>query len=396
MNFPAYELQTIVERFLPRLSARQGISREQLKVLSAIQNCRTSVLGGHEEVCKSCGQVRYAYNNCRNRHCPKCQGIDLERWVMARETDLVPVKYFHVIFTLPEELNGLCMFHPAEMYQLLFQTVWNVLYSFAGDEKWLGGQLGAFAFLHTWSQTLMLHPHIHLIIPAGGITANGTWKASKSKGKFLFDVTQLSSVFRAIFTAGLRKLAKAKQFTLDKTMMDHLFEKEWIVYANQPFGGPQQVIKYLGQYTRRIAISNYRIKKITDDHVVFSYKDRRDKNKQKILTLTGEEFLRRFLLHVVPAGFMRIRHYGFLSSRNKTKALMAIRKELNVAAPEKKKLTWQQIAKTRLGFDPCKCPSCGGEMVVFKIIPRHRAPPLPLLNIRQHKPSNQQLTATVK
>jgi endogenous inhibitor of DNA gyrase (YacG/DUF329 family) len=394
MNFPAYELQTIVERFLPRLSARQGISREQLKVLSAIQNCRTSALGGHEEVCKSCGQVRYAYNSCRNRHCPKCQGIDLERWVMARETDLMPVKYFHVIFTLPEELNELCMFHPADMYQLLFQTAWNVLCSFASDEKWLGGQLGAFAILHTWSQTLMLHPHIHLIIPAGGISQNGKWKASKSKGKFLFDVTQLSSVFRARFIAGLRKLAKELSLTLEKQMMDRLFEKGWIVYAKQPFGGPQKVIKYLGQYTRRIAISNYRIKKITDDHVVFSYKDRRDKNKKKILTLKGEEFLRRFLLHVVPSGFMRIRHYGFLSSRNKTKALTIIRKELNVAAPEKKKLTWKQIAKTRLGFDPRKCPSCGGEMVIYKIIPRHRAPPLPLWKLLQNSPKKQQVKSS--
>lgn len=395
MSQPRYELQTVVERFLLRLSARQRISREQLKVLSAIQNCRTSVLGGHEEVCKGCGQIRYAYNSCRNRHCPKCQGIDLERWVMAREADLLPVKYFHVIFTLPEELNELCMFHPQEMYDLLFHTVWNVLRSFAGDEKWLGGQLGAIAILHTWSQTLTLHPHIHLIVPAGGIAANGAWKTSKSKGKFLFDVTQLSPVFRARFVAGLRKWAKAKQVTIDKQMMDRLFEKQWVVYAIQPFGGPQQVIKYLGQYTRRIAISNYRIKEITDDHVVFSYKDRRDKNKQKIMPLAGEEFLHRFLLHILPRGFTRIRHYGFLSSRNKTNALAVIRKDLNVVVPEKEKLSWQQIARTRLGFDPCKCPSCGGEMVFVKIIPCQRAPPLPLWNLQQHKPSKYHSTATV-
>lgn len=395
MNFPRYELQTVVERFLPRLSARQGISREQLKVLSAIQNCRTSVLGGHEEVCKECGQISYAYNSCRNRHCPKCQGIDFERWVMAREADLLPVKYFHVIFTLPEELNELCMFNPVEMYNLLFRTVWDVLRSFAGDEKWLGGQLGAIAILHTWSQTLMLHPHIHLIIPAGGITANGTWKASKSKGKFLFDVTQLSPIFRARFVAGVRKWAKAKQVILDNQMLNRLFEKGWVVYAKQPFGGPKQVIKYLGQYTRRIAISNYRIKEITDDQVVFSYKDRRDKNKQKTMPLAGEEFLRRFLLHIVPSGFTRIRHYGFLASRHKTKTLAIIRKDLNVEAPEKKNLSWQQIAITRLGFDPSKCPCCGGEMVVFKIIPRHRAPPLPLWNLRQQNPSKQLSTITV-
>jgi len=395
MNFPRYELQTVVERFLPRLSARQGISREQLKVLSAIQNCRTSVLGGHEEVCKGCGKIRYAYNSCRNRHCPKCQGIDLERWVMAREADLLPVKYFHVIFTLPEELNELCMFNPVEMYNLLFHTVWDVLRSFAGDEKWLGGQLGAIAILHTWSQTLMLHPHIHLIIPAGGITANGTWKATISKGKFLFDVEHLSPVFRARFVAGVRKWAKAKQVSLDNQMIDRLFEKGWVVYAKRPFGGPKQVIKYLGQYTRRIAISNYRIKEITNDHVVFSYKDRRDKNKQKTMPLAGEEFLRRFLLHIVPSGFTRIRHYGFLASRHKTKTLAVIRKDLNVEAPEKKKLSWQQIAITRLGFDPSKCPCCGGEMVVFKIIPRHRAPPLPLWNLRQQNPSKQLSTITV-
>jgi hypothetical protein len=314
---------------------------------------------------------------------------------MAREADLLPVKYFHVIFTLPEELNKLCMFHPVEMYNLLFHTVWDVLSLFAADDKWMGGQLGAIAILHTWSQTLTLHPHIHLIIPAGGITTSGTWKTSKSKGKFLFYVPQLSPVFRARFVAGMRKWAKAKHVSLDEQIIDRLFEKGWVVYATQPFGGPKQVIKYLGQYTRRIAISNYRIKEITNDHVVFSYKDRRDKNKQRTLPLKGEEFLHRFLLHVLPYGFTRIRHYGFLSSRNKTKALTVIRKDLNVVAPEKKKLSWQQIAITRLGFDPCKCPSCGGEMVIFKIIPRQRAPPLPLWNLRQHSPSKQHLTVTV-
>jgi predicted Zn-ribbon and HTH transcriptional regulator len=389
---PHYEMQTVVEKFLPRLSEERGISSEQLKVLSAIQNCRTSVMGGHEHVCKDCGQVHYAYNSCRNRHCPKCQGIDLERWVMAREADLLPVKYFHVIFTLPEQLNELCMFHPQAMYEVLFQTVWNVLRSFALDDKWLGGQMGAIAILHTWSQTLTLHPHVHLIVPAGGIIANRTWKTSKGKGKFLFDVKQLSHVFRGRFVAALRKWAKVKQQTLDKQMIDGLFEKGWIVYAKQPFGGPKQVIKYLGQYTRRIAISNYRIKEITEDHVIFSYKDRRDKNKQKTMRLKGEEFLRRFLLHTLPNGFIRIRHYGFLSSHNKTMALAAVRKQLNAATPERKKLSWQQIAKIRLGFDPCKCSSCGGEMVIYKIIPRHRAPPLPLWNLRQQK--SEQLTAT--
>jgi hypothetical protein len=193
----------------------------------------------------------------------------------------------------------------------------------------------------------------------------------------------------------VRKWAKAKQVSLDNQMIDRLFEKGWVVYAKQPFGGPKQVIKYLGQYTRRIAISNYRIKEITNKQVVFSYKDRRDKNKQKTMPLPGEEFLRRFLLHIVPSGFTRIRHYGFLSSRHKTKALTVIRKDLNIVAPEKKKLSWQQIAITRLGFDPSKCPCCGGEMVVFKIIPRHRAPPLPLWNLRQQNPSKQLSTITV-
>ncbi len=395
MNLPLYELQTVVERFLPRLSARQGISREQLKVLSAIQNCRTSFLGGHEIVCKKCGQVRYAYNSCRNRHCPKCQGIDLQRWVMACEDDLLPVKYFHLIFTLPEQLNELCMFHPVEMYNLLFRTVWDVLSSFSGDQTWLGAQLGAIAILHTWSQTLMLHPHIHLIIPAGGITTNGTWKTAKSKGKFLFEVTQLSPVFRARFVEGVRKWAKDKQVTIDNQMIEGLFKNQWVVFATQPFGGPKQVIKYLGQYTRRIAISNYRIKEITDDKVIFSYKDRRDKNKQKTLPLKGEEFLRRFLLHIIPRGFMRIRHYGFLSSRNKIKTLAAIRKDFNVEAPKKKKLSWQQIAITRLGFDPSKCSSCGGEMIVFKIIPRHRAPPLPLWKLAHQYQLIQHVTVPV-
>jgi len=184
MTQSRYELQTVVKRFLPRLSAMQGISRHQLKVLSAIQNCRTSVLGGHKEVCKDCGQIKYAYNSCRNRHCPKCQGIDLERWVMAREEDLLPVKYFHVIFTLPEQLNDLCIHHLVTMYNLLFETVWDVLRSFAGDENWLGARLGAFAILHTWSQTLTLHPHIHLIIPAGVSVKMEPGKHPKAKVNF--------------------------------------------------------------------------------------------------------------------------------------------------------------------------------------------------------------------
>lgn len=378
MNRYGYELADVIQRFLPGLSKHRGISSWQLKVLNALLKCRTSALGGHKDICEDCGQVSYSYNSCRNRHCPKCQGTDREKWILAREADLLPIKYFHVVFTLPEALNKLCMFHPKDLYNILFRTVWDVLKSFAADPKWLGGQLGATAILHTWSQTMGYHPHVHLIVPAGGIIDNRKWKSSRNRGKFLFRVEHLSSVFRARFVAELKIWAKHKTITLRKSLLDKLFEKDWVVYAKQPFAGPGQVIEYMGRYTHRVAISNNRIKQITGKKVTFSYINRQDNNTKKDMSLDGEEFLRRFIMHILPYAFTRIRHYGFLASKNKTKTLDKIRHILKVKAPEKKKLSWVEIATERWGFNPMICKSCGGKMVISRIIPKQRAPPMQL------------------
>lgn len=378
MSRVKHELADVINAFLPQLSKSRGISSWQLYILNTLLQCRTPALGGHENVCTDCGKISYSYNSCRNRHCPKCQGTDREKWIDARETELLPVKYFHVVFTVPDSLNILFMYHPEAMYNLLFQTAWSVLKSFGSDPRWLGGQLGATAILHTWTQKLMFHPHLHFIVPGGGIGIDGVWKNSCSNGKFLFHVKMLSAVFRSRFVERLRKWAGENNILLSKKRISELFVNNWVVNTKEPFSGPNQVIEYLGRYTHRVAISNNRIKEIASDKVTFSYIDRRDNDTKKVMSLTGSEFLRRFIMHIMPYGFTRIRHYGFLSSRNKSKSLSAIRNYLKVKAPEKKNRTWIDIVKERWGFDPFKCGECGGQKIFLRAIPRLRAPPLPL------------------
>lgn len=378
MNRPKYELADVINTFLTQLSQIQGISNWQFYILNTLLQCRTASLGGHEEVCATCGNITYSYNSCRNRHCPKCQGTDREKWTDARKADLLPVKYFHVVFTVPDALHSLFLFHREEMFNLLFKTSWDVLKSFGCDPKWLGGQIGATSILHTWTQKLLFHPHIHFIVPAGGIIAGKSWKNTRSNGDFLFPVEMLSNVFRARFMAALKLWAVQNSIVLRKTFRDKLFLNNWVVYAKEPFAGPDQVIEYLGRYTHRVAISNNRIKKITKTHVTFSYIDRNDNNTKKEITLRGPDFLKRFILHILPHGYTRIRHFGFLSSRNKVKALALIRNLLNVPAPLKKIRNWVEIAMGRWGIDPFKCRLCGGTKIILGTIPRQRAPPLTL------------------
>ena len=382
MKQPKYELADVIKTFLCELSKKQGISNWQLYILDTLLQCRTASLGGHEDVCTQCGTITYSYNSCRNRHCPKCQGTDREKWIDAREADLLPVKYFHVVFTVPDVLHNLFLFHREELFNILFKTSWDVLKSFGGDPTWLGGQVGATAILHTWTQQLLFHPHIHLIVPAGGILTDGNWKNSRTGGDFLFPVGMLSDKFRGRFMAELRKWASHKNIVLRKSLRDKLFTNDWVVYAKQPFAGPKQVIEYLGRYTHRVAISNNRIKEITQNHVTFSYIDRNDNDTKKELTIKGSDFLQRFIMHILPYGFTRIRHYGFLSSRNKSKSLASIRKILKVRAPEKRVRSWVEIAMERWGINPFKCKECGGTKVFLRTIPKQRAPPLPILNDR--------------
>lgn len=373
-------LAEVVGRFLPVLNSKTKLPGHTLRSLDAIKKCRTPYMGGHVEACSSCGEVRTAYNSCGNRHCPQCGAIEKEKWIMAREADLLPVKYFHVVFTVPDRLNELFLHHKVLMYNLLFTTVWDVMKDFGGNQKWAGGQMGMTAILHSWGQNLRYHPHLHLIIPAGVLLPKGKWKHARSRGKYLFPVTSLSDVFRSRFVAALRQHRKSGLLSLP--VPQGLFAKPWVVFAKRPFGGPEQVINYLGRYTHRTAISNDRILSVDDKNVTFTWKDYSQDYKKQITTLAGEEFLRLFCQHISPHGFTRIRHYGFLSSAAKRKSLAKIRVSLKVkppaASPEGK--SWQQIVFERMGITPGVCKCCGGEMVVIQSMPNRfrsaqRAPP---------------------
>lgn len=376
----AHNLASVVRNFLPTFNTKTKLPAHKLRTLDAISKCRTSYMGGHVEACCECGEVRMAHNSCRNRNCPKCGAIDKERWVLAREADLLPVRYFHVVFTVPDKLNTLFMNNQVPMYNLLFRTAWGVLDGFGKTKKWIGGQIGATAILHTWGQNLRYHPHVHFIVPAGALVAGGKWKHSRNKGKFLFKVQQMSSVFRARFVEQTRLLAK--EGAIEGNVPTGLFDTDWVVYAKQPFGGPAKVIKYLGRYTHRTAISDDRILEVGDKTVRFTWADYKRNYAKQTTTLQGEEFLRLFCQHILPPGFTRIRHYGFLSSAAKSKSLAIIRKALHVrptsAVGTGKK--WQEIVLERMGIKPGTCKSCGGHMVIIEIIPnrfraRQRAPP---------------------
>ena len=372
-------LSTVIENFIRPYNATNRLPAHKLRVLDALHKCRTPYMGGHIEACDCCAQVRVAFNSCRNRHCPKCGGIDKEKWILAREADLLPVKYFHVVFTVPDKLNELFMNNQAVMYNLLFKTAWGVLNDFGKDSKWIGGRIGATAILHTWGQNLHYHPHIHFIVPAGALMADGKWKHSRNKGKYLFDVKSLGKTFRGRFVDEIRTALKDDR--LKGKEPKGLYDTDWVVFAKEPFGGPQQVISYLGRYTHRTAISNDRILEVTDGKVTFKWTDYQNDNKKQVTKLSGEAFLGLFCQHILPPGFTRIRHYGILSSAAKVKSLAIIRSHLNVAplsSPVDK--TWQEIVMQRMGITPGICKECGGNMVVIDSMPnqfraRKRAPP---------------------
>lgn len=368
----------IIQKFLPQLLQKKGVSKHQLKVLNALKKCRTTELGGSMMACNSCGTLHYVLHSCRNRHCPRCQGIDRELWVEARKQELLPVKYFHVVFTVPHDLLELFRFNKKTMYNLLFEKAWETLCIFAGDKKLLGAKIGAIAILHTWDQQINYHPHLHFIVPAGGIGENGRWVSSKSNGDFLFDVKQMSKVFSARFAEKLRKLKKKGEIC--KFVPKDLIKKPWVVYAKQAFGSPHSVVEYLGRYTHRVAISNARILKVTDTHVTFRWCDRANNYKTKKQTITGVEFLERYIQHIVPPYFRRIRHLGFLSSRSKAVGINTIRKHFNMPILELIKISRAEVLATRFGnHSILQCRECGGEMVVIEKFDRPRAPPKPSL-----------------
>jgi len=368
------DLGDIIDRFLPALLQKRGATSHQLKVLHALSSCRTTKLGGSAMACQDCGSVHYVLHSCRDRHCPRCQGIDKELWIEDRGQELLPVKYYHVVFTVPHELLELFRFNREVMYNLLFEKSWETLRVFAKDPKLLGAQPGAIAVLHTWDQRLGFHPHVHMIVPAGGIDKQGKWKSTKQQGDFLFDVKQLSRVFSARFASKLRRLKRLGK--IKKHVPRDLIKEPWVVYAKQAFGSPESVVEYLGRYSHRVAISNHRIVKITDTHVTFSWLNRQAGYRKETATLTGVEFLKRFLDHIVPPYFRRIRHLGFLSNRTKRAALENIREQLLTVHISLPRLSRSEVLATRFGErSELQCRECGGELLLLECYTKERAPP---------------------
>ena len=332
----------------------------QKRHLGHLRLCRTAALGGHVDGCTGCGHYRISYNSCRNRHCPTCQGVKREEWVLRREETLLDVPYFHVVFTLPSELGGLCMAHPKLLYNLLFRCADATVKAFAKDPKYLGAKTGMTAVLHTWGQNLGLHPHLHCIVPGGGVTGAGKWKTTRSEGKYLFPRNALRRVFRGKFMSGLKSAAKTGAIELPPALREKLYKRGWVVYAKRPFLGPRAVVEYLGRYTHKVAISNYRIKKVAEGVVVFDWKNYKKGGEKRPMGLPVLEFVRRFCLHLLPDRFMRIRHYGILSSRGVSVYIPGVQKTMNI---EPARLTRPQLKEKALGrmniTDRCPCCKTG-------------------------------------
>jgi hypothetical protein len=355
------------------------LGRVERRVMSAIELCRTAALGGHVEACSDCGLVRCAYNSCRNRHCPKCQGQARADWLAARQTELLPVPYFHVVFTLPAPVAEIAFQNKAAVYAILFRAAADTLRTIAADPKHLGAEAGLVAVLHTWGQNLHHHPHVHCVVPGGGPSPDGTRWIGCRPGFFL-PVRVLSRLFRRLFLDALHTAFEDGELAFfgdltnlaePATFVRHLRELrrvEWVVYSKPPFGGPAQVLAYLGRYTHRVAIANSRLVAVTDRDVAFRWKDYRHHGKAKVMTLGSFEFIRRFLLHTLPDGFHRIRHYGFLANGHRAKKLALCRKLLDVppGAPTAVETIDEPVTPHRR--DQCGC--CGGAMITLGILAR--------------------------
>lgn len=373
-----FELADLVRLFGNQLSGSDKLNARQVKVLGSIVNCRTAALGGHEDACDSCGNLRNSYNSCGDRHCPKCQAARQAFWIDDLVRNTLPVKHFHIVFTVPHHLNQLCLHSPGMYYELLFGAVWHTLRLFGYTHY--GVESGAVAVLHTWGQNLSLHPHIHCLVPAAGYTLDGTWKNIGKQGNFLYPVKQMSDVFKGKFLDSLKRaLRKQNVPTLFYQQRELAYQTKWVVHCEPSLAGAEHVIKYLGQYTHRVAITNQRILAIDDQKVTFLAKDYRDNAVQKPVTLDGVEFLRRFAMHILPKQFVRIRRYGIYNHTTKRNlALQFCEPDKTIDAVIKK----QQPAETNLerferltGINPCICPVCKtGKMVAIRVLPRIRSP----------------------
>ncbi len=382
-NRPAIEISDILRRHgdAYRRDHAGHLGRVERRVMSAIVACRTEALGGHVEACDDCGLTRIAYNSCRNRHCPKCQGRARAEWLAARQADLLPVPYFHLVFTLPAPVAAIAFQNKAIVYAILFKAAAEAISTLAANPRRLGAEVGGVAVLHTWGQALTHHPHIHCVVPGGGLSPDGTrWIASRPN--FFLAVKPLARLFRAAFlkrltaafNAGalhffgdLAFLARPDAFAGCITATRRI---NWVVYAKRPFGGPAQVLAYLGRYTHRVAIANSRILALDDHHVAFNWKDYRQNGATKIMRLKPDEFIRRFLLHTLPDGFHRIRHFGFMANRHRAAKLALCRFLL-----DREQATTNSVAPPPVSSDPQTpaehpaCPDCGGVMRIIARVP---------------------------
>lgn len=391
MSTPTLEVADVIRAHGDEYRKTQRLPRRQVKVLRALVSCRTAILGGHVDRCDSCGHERISYNSCRNRHCPKCGSLAKEKWLRQRERELLPVPYFHIVFTLPDDLNALALVNPTVLYSMLFQTAAETLLCLGRDQKHLGAEIGLIAVLHTWGQNLTCHPHVHCIVPGGGLSVDGSrWIGSREN--YFIPVHALSQVFRGKFLASLKwayrrgklkcigeceVLRNKEKF---QQLLDRLYSKGWVVYAKQPFGGPEQVLAYLGRYTHRVAISNHRLVSMAKGKVSFRWRDYRDGSKEKVMTLEACEFIRRFLLHVLPDRFPKIRYYGLLSRKKRTKSLAQCRALLGMpdrtSEPQYTK-GWEDLLLEITGTDVRQCPKChaGHMRMDHRLEPIQRAGP---------------------
>jgi len=377
MSKPALEVADILraqgKRFIDRYEC--SFSYQQLKAFRAVLACRTAALGGHLDVCSDCGhQAPISYNSCRNRHCPKCQAQARERWLETRQQELLETDYFHLVFTVPHELNVFALTSPRAFYDLLFSSAADTLLEVARNPERLGADIGVLAILHTWGQNLLLHPHIHCVVPAGGLSPDRT-RWIPTQHRFLLPLPILRKVFRGKFVAGLRRLHRKGQLPCQgpaaeyadrrnfSQLLRQVHRRRWIVYAKQAMGGPAQVLRYLGRYTHRIAISNHRLIRFDGERVTFRWKDYAHGSKQRIMTLEAREFLRRFFLHVLPKGFVRIRHYGLLANRFRNQSVAVARALL---ANTDQRLMTSSTPAQKTTAAVWHCPRCGGPMRVVR------------------------------
>ncbi len=383
------ELAPIIEQFESDLPPGRLTSHHR-RTLDAIRRCRTAALGGHIDACNECGHLTISYNSCRNRNCPKCQGLNKEMWIIQQEDQLLPTSYFHVVFTIPHELNPLCLHQPLFMYNLLFKAAWYTIDSFARNPKWLGAKTAATMVLHTWGQNLSLHPHLHCIVPNGGLTQDGQWQMPKrGNSRFLYPVPAMRIVFKAFFLKQLKAAISKGTISLPKAIpskgkaffiwKEALYNKQWVVYTKNPFAGVHNVVQYLARYSHRVAITNNRILSIDQQSVRFAYKDYADGAKRKEMTLSGAQFLHRFCLHILPLRFRKIRQFGFLANACKAKNIAAARKALGLKQRQLLSRAQRKALAIKRVFDEAAltCPCCKkGQMVCIGVFAPNKDPPM--------------------